>query len=152
MKSSPDGDIHFTDPTPGTGEFTIGALAARFGLATHVLRHWESMGLLQPAGRVSGRRRYVQDHVVRVAMIVRGKAAGLSLEQLRKMLDAPDRAARRTVLARQYEELGVRIAEAQASQRMIEHAMACEAEDFTQCPTFRQLVAAVAEGSNTPPG
>ncbi|MFQ6328475.1 MerR family transcriptional regulator [Nocardia sp. CWNU-33] len=149
MKSSPDGDVHSPDPT---GELTIGALAARFGLATHVLRHWESMGLLQPAGRVSGRRRYVQDHVVRVAMIVRGKAAGLSLEQLREMLDAPDRAARRTVLARQYEELGVRIAEAQASQRMIEHAMACKAEDFTQCPTFRQLVAAVAEGNHTPLG
>lgn len=68
------------------------------------------------------------------------------------MLDAPDRAARRTVLARQYEELGVRIAEAQASRRMIEHAMACEAEDFMQCPTFRQLVAAVAEGNRTPLG
>ena len=30
-------------------EYTIGELAARFGLATHVLRHWEDMGLLSPA-------------------------------------------------------------------------------------------------------
>ncbi|MER5317779.1 MerR family transcriptional regulator [Streptosporangium roseum] len=27
---------------------TIGDVAARFGPATHVLRHWESMGLLSP--------------------------------------------------------------------------------------------------------
>jgi hypothetical protein len=30
-------------------EYTIGELAARFGLATHVLRHWEDVGLLSPA-------------------------------------------------------------------------------------------------------
>ena len=44
-------------------EMTIGELAARFGLATHVLRHWEAMGLLTPAARVNGRRRYRQEHV-----------------------------------------------------------------------------------------
>ena len=30
---------------------TIGELATRFGLATHVLRHWEDEGLLSPARR-----------------------------------------------------------------------------------------------------
>ncbi|MZG18734.1 MerR family DNA-binding transcriptional regulator, partial [Streptomyces sp. SID5914] len=39
MKSSDDGGLD------GLG---IGALAARFGLAAHVLRHWEAMGLLHP--------------------------------------------------------------------------------------------------------
>ncbi|WP_416071592.1 MerR family transcriptional regulator [Streptomyces sp. ME02-8801-2C] len=32
----------------GASAMSIGALAARFGLATHVLRHGESMGLLHP--------------------------------------------------------------------------------------------------------
>ena len=36
--------------TPGE-EMTIGELAARFGLATHVLRHWEAVGLLGPERR-----------------------------------------------------------------------------------------------------
>jgi DNA-binding transcriptional MerR regulator len=40
---------------------SIGALAARFGLATHVLRHWESMGLLHPVRDAGGRRRYGAD-------------------------------------------------------------------------------------------
>ncbi|MGN9781028.1 MerR family DNA-binding transcriptional regulator [Nonomuraea sp. ZG12] len=29
-------------------------LAARFGLATYVLRHWETMGLLTPVRRANG--------------------------------------------------------------------------------------------------
>ncbi|MEV4460634.1 MerR family DNA-binding transcriptional regulator [Microbispora sp. NPDC049633] len=33
----------------------IGEAAARFGLATHVLRHWEYVGLLTPS-RVAGDR------------------------------------------------------------------------------------------------
>jgi len=64
---------------------TIGELSARFDLAPHVLRHWEAMGLLAPAARVNGRRRYAQEHLTRVAMIVGGKSGGLSLEQLRDL-------------------------------------------------------------------
>jgi len=39
-------------------EFTIGELAARSGVATPVLRHWEDVGLLSPDRRVAGRRVY----------------------------------------------------------------------------------------------
>ncbi len=34
--------------------WTIGELAARFGLATHVLRHWEDVGLLTPSATPAG--------------------------------------------------------------------------------------------------
>ncbi len=64
------------------GELTIGELAERFGLATHVLRHWESMGLIEPARRAGGQRRYGRDALVRVALILRGKEAGLGLREL----------------------------------------------------------------------
>ncbi|WP_375546898.1 MerR family transcriptional regulator, partial [Streptomyces gossypii] len=46
MKSSEDS---------GAGVMSIGALAARFGVATHVLRHWESKGLLHPGRDAGGR-------------------------------------------------------------------------------------------------
>ncbi|WXK67305.1 MerR family DNA-binding transcriptional regulator [Nonomuraea sp. N2-4H] len=37
-----------------TPMMAIGEVAARFGLAPHVLRHWEAMGLLSPrASRVT---------------------------------------------------------------------------------------------------
>lgn len=124
-------------------ELTIGEVAAHFGLATHVLRHWEAMGLLQPARRVNGRRRYTQEHLTRVAIIVHGKEAGFALDHLRELLTA-DREGRRSVLLRHRDELARRIAQAQASQRLVDHALACEAEDFLHCPKFQRLVAEVS--------
>jgi MerR family copper efflux transcriptional regulator len=129
MKSTGDG-----------ATMTIGELAGRFDLAPHVLRHWEAMGLLAPASRVNGRRRYDTGHVARVAMIVRGKAAGMSLEQLGEVLRSTSRAQRHDVLRRHHAELESRLQRLEESKAMIEHALTCTAEDFTQCPAFRRLV------------
>ncbi len=126
-------------------EMTIGELAARFGLATHVLRHWEAMGVLTPAARVNGRRRYRREHIYRVALILRFKEAGLGLRQLREFLSEPDPSARRTLVERHRVALDQRIAQAQAAKAMIEHALECPYEDFTRCPNFRRNVAMVLE-------
>ncbi len=136
----------------GAGMMTIGQLADRFGLATHVLRHWESVGLLEPAERVNGRRRYRQDQLGRVAMIIRGKAVGMSLADLREMLEAPDAGSRRQVLQRHYDDLGERIAQAEAAREMVEHAMTCEYADFTRCPTFRDISERMASHLPHTPG
>ncbi|TNY36694.1 MerR family transcriptional regulator [Thermomonospora catenispora] len=125
---------------------SIGELAGRFGLRPHVLRHWEAMGLLSPARGVGGRRRYTEDHVTRVAMIVRGKAAGFSLERLREMFQTPDPRRRRDLLRAHYAALERRIEEIKDSQRLIEHALECRSEDFTRCPEFRRLVEGLAAG------
>ena len=132
---------------------TIGELAERFDLRPHVLRHWEASGLLAPAERVNGRRRYTTRHIARVAMIVRGKAAGFSLEQLRDVLDARDAETRHALLQDHYAELERRIREIEASRTLLEHAMSCRADDFTQCPGFSRLVEALNEGTaDTTPG
>ncbi|ADB31612.1 transcriptional regulator, MerR family [Kribbella flavida DSM 17836] len=127
----------------------IGDLAARCGVATHVLRHWEDVGLLSPAARVSGRRRYDESHVARVVMIQRGKAAGMSLEQLGRMFDASGVAERRAVLAEQHAKLDERIRAAQESKRLVDHALSCEAPDFVECPHFQRLVAELSVSSRT---
>lgn len=126
---------------------TIGELAARFGLASHVLRHWEAMGLLVPATRVNGRRRYAQEHLTRVAMIVGGKAGGLSLEQLRDLLAAGSPGDRRELLERHHADLERRLRDIERSKAMIEHALECDEHDFTQCPNFRRLVEDLAGGA-----
>ncbi|MGN9842638.1 MerR family transcriptional regulator [Nonomuraea sp. H19] len=58
---------------------SIGDIAERFGLATHVLRHRETMGLLSPARIGGDRRRYGPDDLYRVAMVLRAKEAGFSV-------------------------------------------------------------------------
>lgn len=119
--------------------FAIGDIAQRFGLATHVLRHWESMGLLTPA-RVSGRRRYTADDVYRVAAILRGKEAGLSLDQIERMITARDPSSRTGILRAQRDQLRNRIATMQEALDIVEFVLRCRHADFTQCPRFRELI------------
>lgn len=119
---------------------SIGELAARFGLATHVLRHWESVGLLAPS-RVSGdRRRYGRADLYRVAVIMRSKEAGLGLDDIRELLEAETPAVRRGVLERQRLELRERIAKAQASLDLVECALDCDHDDIATCPRFRAFI------------
>jgi MerR family transcriptional regulator, copper efflux regulator len=117
-------------------EMTIGELADRFGLATHVLRHWEAVGLLTPARRVNGRRRYDRDALARIALIQLCKELGFELEQIRAMLDATDPVARKEVLARHDAELERRIESATAARELIAHGLSCPAPDFNECPNF----------------
>ncbi|MFG3439418.1 MerR family transcriptional regulator [Nonomuraea sp. NPDC047897] len=120
---------------------SIGAAAARFGLAAHVLRHWESMGLLAPARAEGERRRYGPSDLYRIAVILRAKEAGFALEDIKEMLTTADAAARRTILLRHRAELAGRIARAQASLEVIDCALDCEHEDLTACPSFQSMVA-----------
>jgi MerR family transcriptional regulator, copper efflux regulator len=127
-------------------EYTIGELAARFGLATHVLRHWEDMGLLSPARRVAGRRVYGPAHVTRVAEILLGKDAGFSLEQLRELFTAPDQDRRREVLRGQLAQVRARMARLALSQTLLEHGLRCRHPDYQSCPHFQAMVLARLDG------
>ncbi|MFF7643875.1 MerR family transcriptional regulator [Streptomyces canus] len=120
---------------------SIGAVAERFGLATHVLRHWEAMGLLTPVRDAAGRRRYRTADLTRVAVILRAKEAGLSLDTIRSVATTAEPAVRRNILRQEAAALRSRIAAAQASLELIACALDCDHEDFTQCSHFRQMVA-----------
>ncbi|MEV7040726.1 MerR family transcriptional regulator [Amycolatopsis sp. NPDC051061] len=119
---------------------SIGEIAQRFGLATHVLRHWESMGLLTPARVTASRRRYGPADLYRIAVILRAKEAGFGLEDIREMFAAQDPAGRTTILRRHRAELAARIAAAQASLDLIDCALDCDHEDIAECPHFQATI------------
>jgi MerR family copper efflux transcriptional regulator len=120
---------------------SIGALARRFGLATHVLRHWESMGLLSPARDAGGQRIYGETDVARVAMILMGKEAGLGLRELQVLLSEANPMHHADLLRRHVTVLEQRIAQAKAAKDLIEHALACPLS-FDDCPHAREQIAA----------
>ncbi|MGW4800898.1 MerR family transcriptional regulator [Nonomuraea sp. NPDC004297] len=124
-----------------TEELAIGELAQRFGLATHVLRHWESMDLLEPARRSGGQRCYGQADLERVALILMGKEAGFTLGELRVLLSGAGPMAHRDLLRGHLDELERRISKARAAKDMIEHALACP-HDFAECRHARDQIAA----------
>ncbi len=126
---------------------SIGETANRFGLETHVLRHWESVGLLEPDRDGADRRLYGDDDLVRIAVILRSKAAGMSLEQIAVLLADDHGPKRHAVLQEHIAELDRRMEDMQRSREMTLHAYDCEAHDITACPHFRTMIADVLDGT-----
>ena len=126
---------------------SIGDTAASFGLDTHVLRHWEDKGLLQPERDGAERRRYGDDDLVRIAVILRSKAAGMTLDQIAVLLDDDHGPKRHAVLQEHIAELDRRMREMELSRAMAVHAFECEAHDMTRCPGFRSTIQDVLDGT-----
>lgn len=116
--------------------WSVGEVAEKFELPTNVLRHWESVRLLHPDRDSADRRRYSEDDIVRIAVIKRSKAAGMSLEQIGVLLD-DGRSGRHVVLHAHLDDLDERMREMRRSREMTEHALQCSAHDITTCPRFR---------------
>jgi len=126
---------------------SIGDTAAKFGLDTHVLRHWEDKGLLRPERDGADRRRYGDDDLVRIAVILRSKAAGMTLDQIGVLLDDDHGPQRHAVLQGHIADLDRRLREMELSRAMTVHAFECEAHDVTRCPGFRATIQDVLDGT-----
>lgn len=118
----------------------IGDVAQRFGLAPHVLRHWESTGLLTPERDALDQRRYRPEHLRQVALVLMGKEAGFTLGQLRRLLSTDNPMDQPDLLRRHVEELRRRVDAARSALELIEHALECPL-DFHECEHAQQRIA-----------
>ena len=66
--------------------FGITALCTEFGITLRTIRFYEDKGLLSPR-RINGARVYTRRDRARLALILRSKAIGASLEEIRHYLD-----------------------------------------------------------------
>jgi DNA-binding transcriptional MerR regulator len=122
-----------------TVSWSVGELAALVGVAPHVLRHWEDEGLLCPSRSAAGYRRYGRADLVRVLTIQSSKVAGMSLDQIRALLDVGAE-GRASVLEAHLVALSDQSRELERSRLMTEHALRCRAHDVAQCPRFASYV------------
>lgn len=109
----------------GVAEMRIGQLAKETGTTTKTLRFYEESGLLTPAKRLSsGYRDYADDAVAQVGFIHRGQAAGLTLAQIRQILEIREHgqapcAHVQSLLGERLAELDAQIVELLALQETI---------------------------------
>lgn len=74
-------------PLPGEGELHgITELAQEFGISLRAIRFYEDKGLLKPR-RINGTRVYSRRDRARLALILRSKEIGASLEEIKHYLD-----------------------------------------------------------------
>lgn len=76
-------------PSPPAARFTIGHLCAEFDVTPRALRFYEDEALLEPERRGT-QRLYSSRDRARLAWILRGRRVGLSLADIRELLDLYD--------------------------------------------------------------
>ncbi|MCM0673412.1 heavy metal-responsive transcriptional regulator [Micromonospora phytophila] len=119
----------------------IGELAEATGTTTKTLRFYEASGLLPPPTRTpAGYRDYSDDATARLDFIRRGRAAGLTLAQIRDILTVRDTGRApcghvRQLLAEQLDAIDAQLAELHALRATVAqlHDSAANAEPDT-CP------------------
>ncbi len=116
---------------------SIGEVARRAGLRPSALRFYEEAGLLPPAARVGGRRRYEPSVLRRLNVVLLLRDAGFSIKEVRSLLrtGARPKAWRRSAETK-LREIDSLIAEAHKTRRLIERALACTCESLEGCAEF----------------
>ena len=66
-------------------QITISQVARQIGLQPSAIRYYERIGLLPPAQRMSGQRRYDRTVLYRLAIIQRARQLGFSLSEIRHL-------------------------------------------------------------------
>lgn len=123
----------------------IGEVARLSGKAPSAIRYYEEAGLLEVPARISGRRRYPRTVVRTLAVIETAQRAGLSLDEIRLLLEATpsDRAATerlREVAEQKLPELREAIERAEIVRSWLEDAACCHCPTLDDCPLFEEPV------------
>ena len=99
--------------------YTVGRLAKKFNLSRSTLLYYDSIGLLTPARRGSGEyRQYSENEADRLAAICQYREAGLSLKDIKRVLDSSG-GDLKTVLERRLSELNDDIGRLRRQQQVI---------------------------------
>ena len=124
----------------------IGQAAKHSGLSAKMIRYYESIGLLRPAGRsASGYRTYGPDDLHRLGFIRRARDLGFSLEEVGRLLNLwQDRqrasADVKALASAHVQELNRKITELSelrdTLQSLVEH---CHGDDRPDCPILSEL-------------
>ena len=124
----------------------IGSVAEAAGLPAKTIRYYESIGLIQPAGRrANGYRSYSETDMRTLAFIKRARSLGFSVEEVRELLDLwRDRSRHsakvKSLATRHIDALDRKIAELQSMREALAHLVKrCHGDSRPDCPILGDL-------------
>jgi DNA-binding transcriptional MerR regulator len=104
--------------------WTITELAAEFGVTLRTIRHYEDIGLLSPERRGTARVFHPRDRV-RLALILRGRRLGFSLDEIATIVNMYDAEPGEVGQLRYLiEQIGVRRADLEQRRRDLDQTLA----------------------------
>ena len=124
-------------------ELTIGEVARRAGVATSLIRYYESIGLLPEPARLHGQRRYDSDVLGRLAFIGVAQSAGFKLSEIKELvggIDGGDGMAEqiRSLSSRKLHEVEALLERTRAMQGWLQVAKTCGCATPDECALFAQ--------------
>ena len=114
---------------------TIGEVARRVGLRTSAIRYYESLGLLPPPRRQSGRRDYGEGVIHRLNVLQFARASGFTLREIRDLFGSsrPYSTKLREQARAKLTEIDALITRAQTMKALLRTALRCNCMDLDQC-------------------
>lgn len=116
----------------------IAEAAAAIGVETHVLRHWEDVGVLVPSRSAGGHRTYGANLIDDGHLIRACQRAGMSLADIRDLgTGARDR--RTSIVESHRDTVRLQIAHLQRTERFLNHVLTCShpiVADCMECSGF----------------
>ena len=122
-------------------ELMIGEVARRAGVATSLIRYYESIGLLPEPDRLHGQRRYDADVLGRLAFIGVAQSAGFKLSEIKQLVGGIDggealSAHIRTLSVRKLDEVEALLERTRAMKGWLEVAQRCGCATPDECALF----------------
>ena len=117
----------------------IGEAARRAGVRISLIRYYEEIGLLPEPARVSGQRRYDETVLRRLAVIEVAQRAGLSLDEIRELVEHgndPMNDRLRALAERRLPEIDALIERAQRVRTWLRAATRCDCQAIDDCALF----------------
>jgi DNA-binding transcriptional MerR regulator len=118
---------------------SIGELSERTGVPASALRYYDELGLVRPATRAAGRRRYAASAIRDVGLIVVFREIGFSLAEIERFITG-ERRPRRELIDRKLAELAEQKHRIEVARSALEHGLECPAGDHMECPRFWSII------------
>jgi DNA-binding transcriptional MerR regulator len=122
-----------------TALLSIGELSSRTGVPTTTLRYYDELGLVRPAAREAGRRRYAESAVRDVGVIVFFREIGFSLSEIERFI-AGERQSRRELIDHKLAELAEQQHRIEVARTALEHGRQCPASEHLKCSRFWSII------------
>ncbi|MBI1178336.1 MerR family transcriptional regulator [bacterium] len=118
----------------------ISEFAKTFGVRPSALRFYERIGILNPAGRVSGRRLYDKAAETRLAFILSARESGFTLSEIKGLISTvlngnPPRRVWPAAAEVKRLNLEKEINRLKAAQRSLKHQAGCQCRTLRECET-----------------
>lgn len=119
----------------------IGEVTAQTGVKPSALRYYEKVGLISSSSRLGLRRQFPQEVLLQIKLIMMGKSAGFSLEEIASMFsDRGTPELPRVMLHQKADQIDQQIHKLIALRDTLRHVADCPASSHMECPTFIRLV------------